>query len=64
MLIVRSLERAERIVGAMRCRGFRGEFPSSRNFAFGGHDALVAGAGFAAIVILLAMELAHRGTLP
>lgn len=27
MLMVRSLERAERMLEAMRCRGFRGEFP-------------------------------------
>ena len=28
MLLVRSLERSERIVAAMRCRGFAGQFPS------------------------------------
>jgi cobalt/nickel transport system permease protein len=28
MLLVRSLERADRIFAAMRCRGFTGRFPS------------------------------------
>ncbi len=34
MLLVRSLDRAERIVAAMKCRGFRGHFYLLDHFAF------------------------------
>jgi len=34
MLLVRSLDRAERIVAAMKCRGFRGRFYLLDHFAF------------------------------
>jgi len=34
MLLVRSLDRSERIVSAMRCRGFRGQFYLLDHFAF------------------------------
>jgi cobalt/nickel transport system permease protein len=34
MLLVRSLDRSERIVAAMKCRGFRGRFYLLDHFAF------------------------------
>ena len=59
MLLVRALERSERILGAMKCRGFTGTIPLLAEFHLTARDA-----GFAAmmsgIVLLLAlMELTH-----
>jgi cobalt/nickel transport system permease protein len=34
MLMVRSLDRAERIMDAMKCRGFKGQFHAYRHFSF------------------------------
>jgi cobalt/nickel transport system permease protein len=50
MLLVRSLDRAERIMKAMKCRGFRGRFYLLDHFAFTRADAWFA----AATVVLLA----------
>jgi cobalt/nickel transport system permease protein len=38
MLLVRSLERSQRILAAMKCRGFRGRFYLLDHFAFSLHD--------------------------
>jgi cobalt/nickel transport system permease protein len=57
MLLVRSLERAQRIVAAMKCRGFNGRFylldgrpwrPADTHFAF---------AGLAVLSLILLLEL-------
>ncbi len=40
MLMVRSLERSERIMAAMKCRGFRGEFHVLHRFSMDGKDLL------------------------
>lgn len=40
MLLVRSLQRAERIMAAMKCRGFTGRFHTCRLFAFTRRDAV------------------------
>ncbi len=58
MLLVRSLERAERIVAAMKCRGFNGRF-----YLLDGHPWRPADSGFAllsllALGALLSLELA------
>lgn len=50
MLIVRSLERAERIVDAMKCRGFKGRFLTYRHFSFQRRDTVFC--VLAAIVLL------------
>lgn len=42
MLLVRSLERSERIVAAMKCRGFRGRFYLLDHFAYTRRDAYFA----------------------
>jgi len=54
MLLVRSLDRSERVVAAMKCRGFRGRFYLLDHFAFSARDI-----GFTTLVLasvsLLAM---------
>jgi len=40
MLLIRSVERAERILGAMKCRGFRGRFYLNDEMKLGRVDAL------------------------
>jgi len=43
MVLVRAFERAERVYGAMRCRGFRGELHLAEGGGrFGGNDGLFA----------------------
>ncbi len=53
MLMVRSLERAERIMDAMKCRGFKGRFHAHRHFSFG-HRDLAFGVMTVAVLALLA----------
>jgi len=52
MLLVRSLDRSERIVAAMKCRGFRGRFYVLEHFAFAGRDAAF---GALSLLVLLAL---------
>ena len=54
MLLVRSLERSERIMAAMKCRGFRGEFHAYRHFAFVAHDVVF---GVIALCVIAALAL-------
>jgi cobalt/nickel transport system permease protein len=49
MLLVRSLDRSERVVAAMKCRGFRGHFYLLDHFHFSRLDAPFA---FATVVVL------------
>ena len=59
MLLVRSVERADRILAAMRCRGFTGEMPAPEGLAFGPRDAaFAAAAGAAAGALAVAGVLA------
>lgn len=51
MLLVRSFDRSERVMAAMKCRGFRGEFYVLRHFSFGRRDALFS--LLSALVVLL-----------
>jgi cobalt/nickel transport system permease protein len=53
MLLVKSLDRSERILAAMKCRGFRGRFYVLRHFAFAGRDAAF---GVLSLVGLLALS--------
>jgi cobalt/nickel transport system permease protein len=53
MLVVRSMDRADRILAAMKCRGYRGEFHLLHHFHFRPVDAL-----FMFIGIDLALALA------
>ncbi len=55
MLLVRSMARSERIMAAMRCRGFRGQFHVWRHFHFSARDGvflLGAAALFATCALL------------
>lgn len=57
MLMVRSLERSERIVAAMRCRGFDGTFPTmDEPTRFRRHDGVFALASLAGMVMLMTIE--------
>lgn len=58
MLMVRSLERSERIAAAMRCRGFTGRFPVlSDDRPLTGRDRAM---GLAGVAVLAALVLADR----
>jgi cobalt/nickel transport system permease protein len=61
MLLVRSLERSERIMAAMKCRGFRGQFNALRSFTFGRRDLLFSAASLMLILGLGWAELVVRG---
>ncbi len=50
MLLVRSLDRSERVLAAMKCRGFRGTFWLLEHFSFGRRDLVFA---MCAVVVLL-----------
>lgn len=54
MLLVRSLERSQRVVAAMKCRGFRGRFYLLDHFAFSLHDARF---GMVSLSVLLGLAL-------
>lgn len=57
MLLVRSIDRSERVLAAMRCRGFRGRFYLLDHFHFHRVDAwFLAGAGLICL-LLPALEL-------
>ncbi len=56
MLLVRSLDRSERVKNAMKCRGFRGRFHLLDHFAFSGRDAAFALAGAAVLALLALVE--------
>jgi len=57
MLLVRSLDRSERILAAMKCRGFRGQFHLLDHFAFSVRDAWF---GVVAGVVLVALVVGER----
>ena len=56
MLLVRSVDRSERILAAMKCRGFRGRFFLLDHFALGRRDAWLALAGTAVLALLALAE--------
>lgn len=56
MLLVRSLDRAERVEEAMRCRGFSGRFPLVDTGVAGRHDLAFTVAACLAILVLLAAD--------
>lgn len=49
MLLVGSFDRAQRVLAAMKCRGFRGEFYAFDHFAARGRDAALAAAALAVL---------------
>lgn len=56
MLLVNSLDRSERIVAAMKCRGFRGRFHVLGGFSAGGKEALFV---FLSLAVILALGWAE-----
>jgi cobalt/nickel transport system permease protein len=54
MLLINSYERAEAIYAAMLCRGFKGKFYATEDFAMSGID-LVFGAAMAAILLSIGL---------
>lgn len=58
MILVRSIERSERILAAMRCRGFQGRFHLLEQRRYARPDALFAGGAILLLVLLLGLERA------
>ncbi len=58
MLLVRGLERGERVGNAMKCRGFDGTLPPAGDTRPGAADAAFAAAGAAAVAALAVLEAA------
>lgn len=56
MLLVRALDRAERVDEAMRCRGFAGRLPLLAGERLAGHDLRFAGCAGAVALFLLAAD--------
>ena len=56
MLLVRSFDRSERVVKAMKCRGFDGNFYVLKRFSPGRADALFGIVSLAVILLLAIME--------
>jgi cobalt/nickel transport system permease protein len=56
MLLVRSLDRSERVVAAMKCRGFHGRFHVLDHFSLRRSDTLWAVLGAAVLAILSCVE--------
>ena len=57
MLLVRSFERAERVLAAMKCRGFTGVFPIHERRLIGRHDLV-----FASVVVVVLIDRCSRWT--
>ncbi|MEF8788096.1 MAG: cobalt ECF transporter T component CbiQ [Planctomycetota bacterium] len=57
MLLVNSFDRSERVMNAMKCRGFEGEFHSLQRFCFRRRDAIFASTCTLLLVILVALNL-------
>ncbi len=56
MLLVRASERAERVLQAMRCRGFTGTFPALEESRLGRPDGVGAAALAGSLALLVLME--------
>jgi cobalt/nickel transport system permease protein len=56
MLLVRSLDRSERVMAAMKCRGFRGQFYLLDHFAFSRWDIWFSVVAASALVLLTLWE--------
>lgn len=59
MLLVRSLERSERILAAMRCRGFQGRFHILDDFTYGHADARFAALTLVTLTSLFILDRVH-----
>lgn len=61
MMLVRAMERSERILQAMKCRGFAGQIPLLDNFHFHRQDFVFATVLAAAVSTLVAWEVVGVG---
>lgn len=59
MLLVRSLERSERIHAAMKCRGFQGKLFLIDDFHYSTKDALFAALFISYVIVLICVEVFH-----
>ena len=57
MLIVRSFDRSERVLNAMKCRGFAGEFHALQTFSIRARDYVFIGVFFILIFGLIGLDL-------
>jgi cobalt/nickel transport system permease protein len=58
MLLVRAAERAERVLDAMKCRGFDGRWPVLDQPRLGRVDAVAAIAFALVLLLLITVEMA------
>ncbi|MBB4264866.1 cobalt ECF transporter T component CbiQ [Roseospira visakhapatnamensis] len=61
MLLVRALERSERILQAMKCRGFTGRLPLLDDLRYGPRDVLFIGTTVPALGLLLTLDALYVG---
>ncbi|WP_321449750.1 cobalt ECF transporter T component CbiQ [uncultured Cohaesibacter sp.] len=59
MLLIRSFERSERILMAMKCRGFNGQFHLLKDFDYTRRDFTFSMIAFLFVLLLLALEMMH-----
>lgn len=59
MMLVRSLERSERILEAMKCRGFHGRFFLLDSLQYSKHDIAFTGIAGLAVALLFLLEYRH-----
>jgi len=59
MMLVRAVDRSERVLDAMKCRGFAGQVPLLDTLRYGPRDGLFAAAFGAALLMLCCAEIAH-----
>jgi cobalt/nickel transport system permease protein len=63
MLLIRAFDRSERILCAMKCRGFRGDFPNMGELKFmPAREYAFAGMMLAAGALLVAVEMLRVAT--
>ncbi|WP_420004347.1 cobalt ECF transporter T component CbiQ [Arenibacterium sp. LLYu02] len=59
MMLVRALERSERVLGAMKCRGFTGTFVLLQDFRTSRRDWVLGAAAVICVTLLLGIEARH-----
>lgn len=57
MLLVNSFDRSERVLSAMKCRGFDGEFHTLQRFSFGRRDVIFASLCAVFVALLVGIQL-------
>ncbi|MFY0620789.1 MAG: cobalt ECF transporter T component CbiQ [Pelagimonas sp.] len=59
MMLVRAVERSERILGAMKCRGFTGRIILLEQFRLSRYDHIFATCAALVMLLLIGLELSH-----